>query len=62
MIFGLGWFIVLIILATICFLYAASIKPECPQCEKPGEITDSSISKAWLDCRCLSCNYQWRIQ
>lgn len=38
------------------------IIPECPHCEEIGEIYDSSVSEAWLDCMCLSCGYKWRIE
>lgn len=51
------------LLLTACVLIKLiRIVPECPQCEKIGEIYDSSIRDAWLDCRCLSCSYKWRIE
>ena len=38
------------------------ITPICPQCEKVGEIYDSNVSEAWLDCVCHDCGYKWRIK
>ena len=48
--------IVFVLLKSICII------PECPQCKKVGEITDSNVKEAWLDCRCIRCGFMWRIE
>ena len=58
----LGAAIVLLLVVVIMLLRSIRITPECPQCQKVGEIYDSNVSEAWLDCVCHDCGYRWRIK